>query len=245
MVSAGGPDEPPTSAAEIPGTKAKLIQCGHKGMFAVAIGVYEGGETKYQRVPLDSRFPDSKEMHDLMVAYQDQLKSLGWEQLGLSASLHPRAKGADDENAKFVGAATCGKCHSQAYSVWNGSKHAHATETLTKLDPPRHFDPECISCHATGWDTEHFTPYMSGFNSIADSSALIGNGCENCHGPGSGHVAAEQGRDPKARNDFRTLMKLNLAIAEQHTCRQCHDLDNSPDFDFKKYWEKVKHPGKK
>ena len=27
-------------------------------------------------------------------------------------------------------------------------------------------------------------------------------------------------------------------------CMQCHDLDNSPDFDFQTYWPKVKHDGK-
>jgi hypothetical protein len=27
-------------------------------------------------------------------------------------------------------------------------------------------------------------------------------------------------------------------------CMQCHDLDNSPDFDFQAYWPKVKHVGK-
>jgi hypothetical protein len=27
-------------------------------------------------------------------------------------------------------------------------------------------------------------------------------------------------------------------------CMQCHDLDNSPDFDFQKYWPKVQHLGK-
>jgi hypothetical protein len=25
---------------------------------------------------------------------------------------------------------------------------------------------------------------------------------------------------------------------------QCHDLDNSPDFDFQLYWPHVKHEGK-
>jgi hypothetical protein len=26
-------------------------------------------------------------------------------------------------------------------------------------------------------------------------------------------------------------------------CMLCHDLDNSPDFDFQVYWPKVKHEG--
>ena len=27
-------------------------------------------------------------------------------------------------------------------------------------------------------------------------------------------------------------------------CMQCHDLDNSPEFDFQKYWPQVEHHGK-
>jgi cytochrome c2 len=27
-------------------------------------------------------------------------------------------------------------------------------------------------------------------------------------------------------------------------CMECHDLDNSPDFDFQKYWPQIKHVGK-
>lgn len=246
VVTAGGPDEPPSdlTTTEGNGVGAKFVLLGHKGMYAHAIGLYGKGKFRYQRVALDSRFADSPEMHELMVGYQDQLKSLGWEELGVSAVLHERASGAEDANAKFVGADACGKCHSQAYSVWKGSKHSHATETLTKLDPPRQFDPECVACHATGWDSEQYLPYVGGFDSIAATPHLVGNSCENCHGPGSGHVAAEAQRDPKVREQFRSAMRLNLAIAEQHLCRKCHDLDNSPQFDFKTYWDKVKHPGK-
>lgn len=244
VVSAGGPELPPLDATTLPDSQARLIQLGHKGMHAVVMGFYDGAAPKYQSVPLDSRFADSPEMHELMVSYQDQLKSLGWEELGVSASLHERAKGADDPDATFVGADVCGKCHAQAYGVWKGSKHSHATESLTKLDPARQFDPECISCHATGWGGKQYTPFVGGFESIAATPLLAGNGCENCHGPGSGHVAAEAARDPKRREQMRSLMRLNLAIAEQKVCYECHDHDNSPTFNFETYWEKIKHPGK-
>jgi hypothetical protein len=240
-----GADEPPREPLDIPDSKAKLIQVGQKGMFAIVVGLYDDAPPRFEKVPLDARFEDSPEMKQLMVGYQDQLKSLGWEGLGVTASLHPRAKSSDDTNAKFVGAEACGKCHTQAYATWKGSKHSHATETLIKAIPPRQFDPECIACHATGWDAEHYAPFIGGFTSMEATPQLAGNGCENCHGPGGGHVAAEEARDPKQRAEMRTLMKLNLAVAEQQTCRQCHDRDNSPLFDFKTYWEKVKHTGKK
>ena len=74
---------------------------------------------------------------------------------------------------------------------------------------------------------------------------MHGNGCENCHGPGSGHAAVESGEMKVAEGvaaQLRQAMRLTLAQAEQK-CMECHDLDNSPDFDFQEYWPKVKHEG--
>jgi ribosome maturation protein Sdo1 len=79
---------------------------------------------------------------------------------------------------------------------------------------------------------------------------MHGSGCENCHGPGSAHVAAENGDidvTPEQRQKLIESMRLPLAEAERR-CMDCHDHDNSPDFHvkgaFEKYWEKVKHEGK-
>jgi hypothetical protein len=42
---------------------------------------------------------------------------------------------------------------------------------------------------------------------------------------------------------LREQMRLPLEMAEAR-CAVCHDLDNSPEFDFKTYWPKVEHHGK-
>ena len=56
--------------------------------------------------------------------------------------------------------------------------------------------------------------------------------------------AAEAGKDITLRNQQRALMRLTKATAEQ-TCLKCHDLDNSPHFDYSTYWKKIEHSGNK
>jgi hypothetical protein len=117
-----------------------------------------------------------------------------------------------------------------------------------RLNPPRQFDPECISCHATGWNAQEYFPYESGFASIDTTPLLSGNGCENCHGPAAAHVEAEQARGATRnlalRDQLRQRLRLTKATIES-TCEKCHDHDNSPQFDFERYWPKVEHRGKK
>ena len=73
------------------------------------------------------------------------------------------------------------------------------------------------------------------------------SGCENCHGPGSAHVAAETGDEDVSEMEIlarRAAMVLKLEDAERR-CMDCHDLDNSPDFHdegaFQKYWDQIAH----
>jgi hypothetical protein len=240
VVTAGGADEPPYEPALAKNGKTLLIEVGHKGMYAIVLGLYDDEEQplRYQRVPLDHRFKDSAEMDELMVNYQEQLKELGWAGLGLRPANHPRGK--------FIGSKACAECHQDAFDVWEGTTHAHATETLTKVKPPRQFDPECVSCHVTGWNPQEFFPYVSGYESLKTTPLLAGNGCENCHGPAAEHVAAENGGDEEQQIRFREALKLSLADKDdeesiRRSCMECHDIDNSPDFNFKEYWPKVAH----
>ncbi len=240
VVTAHGAAEPPHEAQRVGGDGAQFIEVGHKGMYAIVLGLYddEQAPVRYQRVPLDHRFADSPEMDELMVSYQDQLKELGWQGLGLRRVEHPRGK--------FAGSDQCADCHQRAFEIWQDTPHALATETLTKAKPPRQFDPECISCHATGWNPQKYLPYTTGYDSLEKTPGLAGNGCENCHGPGAAHIAAEMAGDEKLQEKLRQAMHLSLegadGEAQRRSCLECHDGDNSPDFDFDTYWPKIAHP---
>jgi len=245
VVVSGGPSDPaapPYQPPRVEGSDALLVFCGIKGMHVGVVGIFDDSAQplRYERVVLDARYEDSPEMLQLLASYQDQLEALGLEALGLRPTPHPSGH-------QFVGSEKCGECHPSAFAVWEESAHAHATQSLIepgeRTEIARHFDPECLSCHVTGWHPQRFYPYASGYLSLAKTPHLVGNGCENCHGPGSQHVAMEEG-EIDATDEMiaalRAQMRLPLAEAEQ-SCMQCHDLDNSPAFleegAFERYWK--------
>lgn len=252
VATTGGAEEPPNHAREIEGSAAQLIEVGKKGMYAIVLGVFDDPQEpfRFQRVPLDHRFEDSAEMQGALVAYQDELKETGLDGLGITGVKNPAGV--------FVGSGVCADCHSEATEVFESTPHAHATETLLHIDPPRQFDPECLSCHVTGWNPQKFFPYASGYFGTEKTPHLTGNGCENCHGPGGAHAAAEAGEEEvsdEVQEQLRAGMRLKIEEGEGSMhgqpmgevvkmCLECHDVDNSPDFDFQKYWPKVKHDGK-
>ncbi|MBB74086.1 MAG: hypothetical protein CMJ75_06185 [Planctomycetaceae bacterium] len=257
VVTAGGADEPNGDLEVVPGTKSIMIQTGGKGMYVFVVGVFDDPQHPYraQRVPLDARFVDAPQVSRRFREYQGRLKQMGLQGLGL---LNAEGKGVNHPSgAKFVGAVNCRDCHEKEYEVWKSGvagqaepgPHAHATRSLgqppTRSGIDRRDDPECLSCHVTGWNAQEFFPYTSGFISEQQTPSLVANGCENCHGPGSLHIAAEQASATDVeRERLRAQLRLTLPAAER-SCLQCHDADNSPDFHhadaFPTYWNRIAH----
>lgn len=246
LLTAGGVEDPlgePTFLG-----KTMMVDVGHKGKSAGVVGYYPQNAAKndpskrfrFTVIELDKqRFQDTPRMAEQMQFYQDRLKQedLAAKELPID---HPRG-------ATFVGAEKCGECHSKAYEKWLTTAHAHAYESLItgREDQKgqkiisRIFDPECLSCHVTGWHPQDVIRYKSGFVNKKESPHLLGQQCENCHGPGSGHIELV---DMDKLEEAKKVMRVTLAEAKKNTCYQCHDLDNSPKFEFDAYWEKIKHP---
>jgi hypothetical protein len=257
VLATHGAEIPPEVPAKIDGTNSYLIEVGHKGMYAVVVGFYKNGNPsfRYQRVPIDHRFADAPEIYQMQKEYQHELQVLDLDGLGLKPTLTHQSGG------KYVGSKTCEGCHTKAAEVYGKTPHSHATETLAKrTDPPRMHDPECLACHVTGWHPQRYFPFETGYLNMKDTPDLVGNGCENCHGPADKHAAAENGDievNDTEREKLRAELRLKIVANEGNKdgqeydkgkvvqmCMQCHDQDNSPDFDFQKYWPKVKHVGK-
>jgi hypothetical protein len=235
VITSGGAPEPPRQPETIEGPKTRLIEVGQKGEYANVIGFFDDAQpVRFRMVPLVLKLGESDEMQQLMASYQDQLQQAGLAGLGIKPAAHPTGR-------TVVGSQTCGDCHTKAYAIWLKTPHAKTLETLEKLKPARNFDPECLSCHVTGWEPQKFYPYQGGYTSLAKTPQLAHNGCENCHGPGSAHVAAENGGSDAEKAKNRAAMR---AARSADTCIPCHDADNSLKFDFDKYWPKVEHKGK-
>ena len=103
--------------------------------------------------------------------------------------------------------------------IWDAMRqtgHMKALGTLARKGQSE--SPECLVCHTTGYT------WIGGYDDRPPANRLGNVQCEACHGYGTEHNRgngwAEQARE---------------------TCVTCHDAENSPDFDYATYWEKIAH----
>ena len=252
VVSADGADDPGDDYETI--GKTLFFVSGMKGKHVNLVGFYPGEKVavRFERVELDQdRFGRHPQIRKLMAKYQELLKE-EWlnpsSEVRMLTQTHP-------SGYKFMGAKSCKACHASAYEVWEGSNHAHATASLLDGRPEekgewidRTYDPECLCCHATGWEATDAYPYKDGFIDAATTPHLLGNQCETCHGPASEHVQLETnwktagGKITEELTASRTFLRVTKAQAEKKVCLKCHDFDNSPKFDFQEYWPQIEHP---
>jgi len=112
-------------------------------------------------------------------------------------------------------------------------------KTHKKIAAGKHVNPECVSCHTTGFFN------TTGYDGTAATKHLGGNGCENCHGPGSEHVKiiSKLAFDAAELHAAKKMMHLPLQTETHNVCDRCHDFENSPKFKLDKFWAEVEHGG--
>ncbi len=284
IVCVADESEPPGFPVFANDKKTQIVTVGHKGRYVGAVGVFKtekGFELQYQLVSMGEEYLTSEKgdavkdnaMLKLLEAYAADVKKEDFlAQATKKRPQHLAAVKNPAANLSFVGSEACKKCHAAEHVVWSAHPHSKAYEALEKKATRpglRNFDPECIVCHTTGFE------YDTGFKNKLDTPALLNNGCENCHGPGSGHVAK-----PTDKNLLAAMMpwktdkddklpskevlekfgkldplergKVEVPAAQQRLvnaisgmCMKCHDGDNDPNFDFYQYMPKLYHSGLK
>lgn len=119
----------------------------------------------------------------------------------------------------FVTSVACSQCHALQYLRWSKSGHAHAAALLAGRTPE--FDMSCLNCHATGAGS-------SGARADSEVARFQNVQCEQCHGPGSNHLA-------KPGKGYGRVGDL------QKACGSCHTSETSPAFDPQAAWKKIAH----
>ena len=127
--------------------------------------------------------------------------------------------------ALYVGATNCAACHVDQHTPWIGTIHYYtAFDTLVASGDEG--NELCFPCHSVGYGQP------SGFINLETTPHLADIQCENCHGPGSNHVA-----DPN--NVSLTIdLEANLCGACHQSCHGLCGEDHHPQFE---QWSTSKH----
>jgi hypothetical protein len=217
-VVVGGPTGQPVPPVSV--GPVLLASATHQGKFLARFDA--SGHSSPDRwtgtiVELDEQFADHSEQVANLRQFYEQLAKRDFAPADTSF-VKPLL--SQSPGFQIIGNQSCRDCHPEDFELWESSRHAHAWESLRETGA--HVDPECQRCHATGYGLP------GGFVSVGRSPDAIHVGCESCHGPSEQHAI-----DPETHTAY-------FAQAKDH-CTGCHDRENSPEFDYEKYWAKIIH----
>ncbi|MCX8053405.1 MAG: hypothetical protein N3B12_06325 [Armatimonadetes bacterium] len=183
---------------------------------------------KHKLIYLDRRYVEdsaliavydeySRKVKDAVLSFSEEFQSKGESMLtkrGLNlVEMRKRLR-----KSQLATAERCKSCHESIHDGWLKTRHAKAMATLAKTN--QEYDPECITCHATG------VLVRNGFANMRDTPELANVQCEACHGPGLAHAESPS---------------KGYGETGEEICRSCHTDDRTPEFDYEKEWAKIKH----
>jgi hypothetical protein len=203
-----------------------LVQAGDQGKRVGRLqmtGLRGKGKSTGTLVGLGTDTPEDPEIKQIVANYGARVTRYYADSRGQ----HPAAPPPTQMNYRYSGAQQCRACHSGVYERWLASKHAHAMVTLEQKQ--KHFDPECVRCHSTGYGKP------TGFISLKVNPELANVQCEQCHGQGSLHVMyrtkgeeALSGVTQAASEKARRFPRVGPTV-----CLQCHTPERDPDFEYR------------
>ena len=160
--------------------------------------------------PLGSRFKGQTPVDALL---EDFLDELIVEAESVAAPVTEQAE------ERFGTPSACVSCHVQEFAQWAYTGHKQATATL--VERGEHKNPECLSCHSTGFGEVGGFGEPTPFN----LGRFGGVQCEACHGALAGHPEDED---------------IQPHPVDEQTCLTCHDEANSPEFNYEDYVRRIR-----
>ena len=223
-----GGDVDVSTAETIEVNKSAIVATTDEGKAAARVEVRfasDGSRTYTNDIQmLIDEFEDSPAIAEIVDEFKIFMVQEGIEphrddEEGLTSITAARSKTANS----YVEPEKCRECHAGAYEKWLHSRHAAAFDNVIAKD--KEYNPRCLKCHTTGhmasdgYINQRTTPHTAKVT------------CGACHGRGRHHIQFHSNEDVPERS-------AKLATVD---CTRCHDEDNSPQFKFETYWEKMKH----
>jgi len=171
-------------------------------------------------VPVEAALPEDPSVQRIIADYDRDVAqlNLAWAKEH-GEPCPPPARG----EPAYVGNEACRGCHPNQFAVYEKTGHARAYATLESVQKQYRLD--CVACHVIGFQQ------AGGVCRVDQVEGRKDVGCENCHGPGSIHVA-----DGTEKSVLRPKPGPNVCVG-------CHTAENSIHFDYATYLPRVLGPG--
>ncbi len=195
---------------------AGVVMTGTLGKYDILLELRRGTKSSKWTVfpvitPLDERAPENDAGIQFVASVKADLED--------TAIRRAKLMKKDPTRPDYLGSAACASCHPAEMAIWKETRHAHAWEPMVSSKST--INPLCLHCHSVGFMKPN------GYVVASNNVPLQGVGCESCHGPGGEHV-----KSPTAHP---------LTKGNPEACLSCHNPGQTPDFDFKEFWPKIKH----
>lgn len=130
---------------------------------------------------------------------------------------------------------TCIRCHRKQYQQWKSTRHYEAWQAL--VGKKQYHNETCQKCHTTLYGQ------AGGYASVEDTPDMVNVQCVACHRPvttAEAHLQKFRRRRFPSKNET-VVETVDFKPVTEALCLPCHDAQNSPNFTYDAYLERVQH----